>query len=54
MKLFGVLLYNLILIAGTAYLVAVMNWSAWWFVLTVCLLVNYSSTKASEEVEKTI
>ena len=52
MKLFGVLLYNLILIAGTAYLVAVMDWSAWWFLLTLCLLCDYKETKANEEVEK--
>jgi hypothetical protein len=27
--------YNLILVAGTAYLVQVFDWSPWWFVLTL-------------------
>lgn len=29
-------LYNLALIAGTAYLVQVYDWSMWTFVLTMC------------------
>ena len=32
------LVYNLILLAGTAYLVGWRGWSAWWFALAVCLL----------------
>lgn len=36
-----VAIYNLILVAGTAYLVALHDWSPWWFLLTVLLLANY-------------
>ncbi len=35
-----VLSYNLALIAGTAYLVQVHNWSMWTFLLTVCFIAN--------------
>jgi len=33
-----VLIYNLILLSGTAYLVAAHDWSGWWFVLTILCL----------------
>lgn len=34
----AVLLYNLAVMAGCAYLVAAHGWSAWWFVLAyLCL-----------------
>ena len=33
-----ILIYNLILLSGTAYLVAVHDWSGWWFVLTILCL----------------
>lgn len=33
-----VVIYNLTLIIGTAYLVQVCNWSGWWFLLTLCFL----------------
>lgn len=42
----AVLIYNLIIIAGTAFLVAVYGWSAWWFLLAVLLLM---STKDKDE-----
>lgn len=35
-----VCLYNLALVAGTAYLVAVYDWSPWWFVLTIMFMAN--------------
>ena len=35
-----VILYNLTLLGGTAYLVQQYNWSAWWFLLTVLCLVS--------------
>ena len=38
MKFALAVVYNLILLAGTAYLVGWCEWSAWWFLLTVCLL----------------
>jgi hypothetical protein len=41
MTALAVVLYNLALVAGTAYLVAIFDWSPWWFVLTFLLLMNY-------------
>ena len=32
------MIYNLILLCGTAYLVGWNGWSGWWFLLTVMLL----------------
>jgi hypothetical protein len=40
-----VLLYNLCLVGGTAYLVAVHGWSAWWFLFTFLMLMNYERKK---------
>ena len=40
MKLMLAMIYNLILLVGTVYLVAWQGWSAWWFVLTILLLAN--------------
>ena len=40
MKLLLVIIYNLILLIGTVYLVGWCGWSAWWFLLTVILLAN--------------
>ena len=34
------MIYNLILLGGTVYLVGWQDWSAWWFVFTVLLLAN--------------
>lgn len=36
-----VAVYNLSLLAGTAYMVQMWDWSPWWFLLTVLLLGNY-------------
>jgi len=33
-----VCIYNLCLIAGTAYLVQWYDWSPWWFILTLLLV----------------
>jgi hypothetical protein len=44
MTVLFILLYNLCIIGGTAYLVAVHNWSAWWFLLAALFLVNYSKS----------
>jgi hypothetical protein len=38
-------IYNLILVAGTAYLVQVHNWSAWWFLLTLVFGASFGSKK---------
>jgi hypothetical protein len=37
------MVYNLILLGGTAWLVTYQGWSAWWFVLTVLLLASGKS-----------
>jgi hypothetical protein len=36
------LLYNFGLVAGTAYLVAVYDWSGWWFLVTLLFMVTHS------------
>jgi uncharacterized membrane protein SpoIIM required for sporulation len=40
MRLLLAMIYNLIILGTTVYLVGWQNWSAWWFVLTVLLLTN--------------
>jgi hypothetical protein len=32
------MVYNITLLSGTAYLIIQYNWSTWWFLLTVMLL----------------
>lgn len=44
-----VLTYNLILIVGTTYLVVTYNWSAWTFLLTLCLTYNITTKKTYKE-----
>jgi hypothetical protein len=41
-------LYNLSIVAGTAYLVAVYAWSPWWFLLAFMLL-NVGVTKKTKD-----
>lgn len=51
LKLFMVLIYNLCLLAGTAYLVQVHSWNPWWFLFAAVsmagqsLLVPYKKDK---------
>ncbi len=40
MKLALAMIYNLIILVGTVYLVGWRDWSAWWFLLSVLLLAN--------------
>jgi hypothetical protein len=42
MKFLIACVYNLILLAGTVYLVGWQNWSPWWFLLTVCCAASFS------------
>lgn len=42
----AIVLYNLILVAGTAYLVAIHDWSGWWFLLTALFLMQYKNNKS--------
>ncbi len=37
--------YNLLLLAGTAYVVFVLGASGWWFLLTLCLMASYKKDK---------
>lgn len=41
--------YNLCLVAGTAWLIVEHNWSAWWFALTIALLGTHGTKKDSDE-----
>jgi hypothetical protein len=40
MNYFAVCGYNLIIVAGTAYLCAVHDWSLWCFLITACFMLN--------------
>ena len=35
-----VIVYNLTILGGTVYLVAERDWSPWWFVLSVLLMLS--------------
>lgn len=39
------MIYNLIILAGTVYLVGWQGWSAWWFLLAVILLASGKEEK---------
>ena len=43
LNLVTVVVYNLALLAGTAYLVVEYNWSAAWFILVIFLLGTHST-----------
>lgn len=36
----AILLYNFALVAGTTWLIAVHDWSGWWYLLTVALMMT--------------
>lgn len=40
MNVIAIVLYNLTLVAGTAYLIAMHDWSPWWFLLTIMFMAN--------------
>jgi hypothetical protein len=40
------LLYNIVVLAGTAYLVGWQDWSPWWFVLALLALCGTKGSKA--------
>lgn len=44
-----IMIYNLCLVAGTAYLVALHDWSPWWFLLTIMLMANYYRKEDSND-----
>ena len=52
LKLFMLLVYNLSLLAGTAYLVQVHSWSPWWFLLNVVFWASKTVLIISNKKEK--
>ena len=38
-----VLVYNIVILGGTVYLVQFWDWSPWWFLLSVILLASKKS-----------
>lgn len=36
----AILLYNFALVAGTTWLVAMHDWSGWWYILTIALMMQ--------------
>lgn len=50
MNVIAILVYNFLLVAGTAYLVVEHNWSMWTFLLTLAFfMINRTNTKKDEE-----
>ena len=45
MNAIAVILYNLAVLAGTSYLVLNYDWSAWWFLFALCVLMGMEKTK---------
>lgn len=41
--IFLMLLYNLTILVGTVYLVSEKDWSPWWFLLSVMLMMSFKS-----------
>jgi hypothetical protein len=46
---YGVLLYNLILMAGTAYLCVEYDWSPWTFMATALFLMSFKNDTDSTD-----
>ena len=42
MTVLAIILYDLVLVVGTAYLVEEKNWSMWTFLLTVLFFISWS------------
>lgn len=45
MNLIAICVYNIALVAGTAYLVQAFNWSPWWFLLTAMFAGSFEGCK---------
>lgn len=41
----AVLLYNIVLIVGTTYVVVQYNWSMWTYLLTLCFMLSFKDKK---------
>lgn len=44
-----ILIYRLLALAGTAYLVQVYNWSGWWFLLTIITFIYVDDAAKKEQ-----
>jgi len=49
LTVFGILMYNFTLVAGTAYLVALHDWSMWTFLLTMCFMLTVKSSDEKKD-----
>ena len=45
----GVLVYDFLLVAGTAYLVVVYDWSMWTFLLTLMFFMTHNKKDEKDE-----
>jgi hypothetical protein len=41
----AILLYNLVILTGTSYLVAVLDWSAWTYLAALFFALDYEGVK---------
>lgn len=48
---FTVVLYNLIILAGTTFLIVHYDWSMWCYLLAMCFMSNVKTGKAAEKNE---
>jgi hypothetical protein len=48
MTIIAVLIYNLCVLAGTAYLVALHDWSPWWFLFALMILLQWERKETKE------
>lgn len=44
----AIIVYNFCLVAGTAYLVALHDWSMWSFLLTMCFIMSATTRRESD------
>jgi len=45
LEICAVALYNLVILAGAAYLIQVNNWSPWWFLVAMCCCGSFSEAR---------
>jgi hypothetical protein len=48
MNVLFVLLYDIALLAGTAYLVGWQGWSPWWFLAAACFFTTLETKKTKD------
>ena len=47
----GVIVYNLVILTGTSFLVVHYDWSGWWFVAAFVIMFNTQPFHRQDEVE---